>query len=145
MTHRHARPEAGVNPRGSRRGAAPQAPPSFIERYRGAMLGGVAVAIIVVLGAIFVLKFGPTNAGKEAAAGAQPVDPAVLAAVTQIPSSVYDAVGLGNAGNGPKPLTGAPALQSGGKPEVLYIGAEYCPFCAAERWAMIAALGRFGT
>jgi hypothetical protein len=28
---------------------------------------------------------------------------------------------------------------------VLYIGAEYCPYCAAERWAMIAALSRFGT
>lgn len=38
-----------------------------------------------------------------------------------------------------------PPLTSGGKPEVLYIGAEYCPFCAAERWAMIVALSRFGT
>jgi Domain of unknown function (DUF929) len=36
-------------------------------------------------------------------------------------------------------------LTSGGKPEMLYIGAEYCPFCAAERWAMIVALSRFGT
>ncbi len=37
------------------------------------------------------------------------------------------------------------SLTSGGKPEMLYIGAEYCPFCAAERWAMIVALSRFGT
>jgi hypothetical protein len=28
---------------------------------------------------------------------------------------------------------------------MLYIGAEYCPYCAAERWAMIIALSRFGT
>jgi hypothetical protein len=28
---------------------------------------------------------------------------------------------------------------------MLYIGAEYCPFCAAERWAMAQALSRFGT
>ena len=28
---------------------------------------------------------------------------------------------------------------------MLYIGAEYCPYCAAERWAMIVALSRFGT
>jgi Domain of unknown function (DUF929) len=28
---------------------------------------------------------------------------------------------------------------------VLYIGAEYCPYCAAERWAMVVALSRFGT
>jgi thiol-disulfide isomerase/thioredoxin len=36
-------------------------------------------------------------------------------------------------------------LTSGGKPEVLYMGAEYCPYCAAQRWAMINALSRFGT
>ena len=28
---------------------------------------------------------------------------------------------------------------------MLYYGAEYCPYCAAERWAMAAALSRFGT
>ena len=39
----------------------------------------------------------------------------------------------------------APALTIGGKPEILYIGAEYCPYCATERWAMVLALGRFGT
>ena len=28
---------------------------------------------------------------------------------------------------------------------MLYYGAEYCPYCAAERWAIAAALSRFGT
>jgi Domain of unknown function (DUF929) len=28
---------------------------------------------------------------------------------------------------------------------MLYYGAEYCPYCAAERWGMTAALSRFGT
>ncbi len=28
---------------------------------------------------------------------------------------------------------------------MLYVGAEYCPYCAAERWAFAAALSRFGT
>jgi hypothetical protein len=37
------------------------------------------------------------------------------------------------------------ALSSGGRPEILYIGAEYCPFCAAQRWSMITSLSRFGT
>jgi thiol-disulfide isomerase/thioredoxin len=32
-----------------------------------------------------------------------------------------------------------------GKPVVTYIGAEYCPYCAAERWAIAVALSRFGT
>jgi hypothetical protein len=41
-------------------------------------------------------------------------------------------------------LTGAPLLANG-KPEVLFIGAEYCPICAAERWALVTALSKFGT
>jgi hypothetical protein len=28
---------------------------------------------------------------------------------------------------------------------VVYMGGEFCPYCAAERWALTAALGRFGT
>jgi hypothetical protein len=28
---------------------------------------------------------------------------------------------------------------------MLYIGAEYCPYCAATRWSMAVALSRFGT
>jgi uncharacterized protein DUF929 len=36
-------------------------------------------------------------------------------------------------------------LTASGKPEVLYIGTEYCPYCAAENWALLVALGRFGT
>jgi len=36
-------------------------------------------------------------------------------------------------------------LTSGGKPEILYIGAEFCPFCGGERWAMVMALSKFGT
>jgi hypothetical protein len=32
-----------------------------------------------------------------------------------------------------------------GLPLVTYLGAEYCPFCAGERWPLIVALSRFGT
>jgi hypothetical protein len=28
---------------------------------------------------------------------------------------------------------------------MLYIGAEYCPYCAAERWPLVMALSKFGT
>ena len=40
---------------------------------------------------------------------------------------------------------GVPALTQDGKPEVLYVGAEYCPYCASQRWPLIVALSRFGT
>jgi thiol-disulfide isomerase/thioredoxin len=62
-----------------------------------------------------------------------------------VPASTLSAVGTGSVPSGSlRPLTGPP-LTSGGKPEMLYIGAEWCPYCAAERWAMAVALSRFGT
>jgi hypothetical protein len=43
----------------------------------------------------------------------------------------------------PTAVNGRP-LTSGGKPEVLYVGTEYCPYCVAESWPLIVALSRFG-
>ena len=66
--------------------------------------------------------------------------------VTTVPSSTLTAVAGGTAD--PKSVTtvaSAKPLTSGGKPEVLYIGAQYCPYCATERWALAVALSRFGT
>ncbi len=54
------------------------------------------------------------------------------------------AIVKGRAGDPPLFVNGT-VLMNDGKPEVLYIGAEYCPYCAAERWPMIIALMRFGT
>lgn len=31
------------------------------------------------------------------------------------------------------------------KPYFLYVGAQFCPFCAAERWSLVKALSNFGT
>jgi hypothetical protein len=39
--------------------------------------------------------------------------------------------------------SGTPYL-AGTKPIIVYIGAEYCPYCAAERWPLIISLMRFG-
>lgn len=37
-----------------------------------------------------------------------------------------------------------PHLTRGGKPEILYVATEYCPYCAMENWPLIVALSRFG-
>ncbi len=36
-------------------------------------------------------------------------------------------------------------LYAGTKPELLFIGAQYCPHCAGERWVIVKALNQFGT
>ena len=69
----------------------------------------------------------------------------VVSSISSLPASELDAVGAGSANNLVKPVSGTPLTGPNGHPEVFYLGAEYCPYCAAERWPMIIALSRFGT
>jgi hypothetical protein len=64
-----------------------------------------------------------------------------------VPAAALDQVGKGAVPSTPSPFTpgSGATLTSGGKPQMLYIGAEYCPYCAAMRWPMAVALSRFGT
>lgn len=60
-------------------------------------------------------------------------------------SAIVDAIGSGG-GTSPQPKAiSAPALTENGKPKILYVGAEWCPYCAAQRWVIAATLARFGT
>jgi hypothetical protein len=99
------------------------------------------VVIVVVILIVALL-----NSGSKATA-TTPAPAVVVQAATNVPAGTLAAVGLGPSGiQAPKPTTGnQPALTSNGLPQVLYLGAEYCPFCAAERWPMVVALSRFGT
>lgn len=36
------------------------------------------------------------------------------------------------------------SMKRNGKLYVFFMGAEYCPYCAAERWAIVRALQKFG-
>jgi thiol-disulfide isomerase/thioredoxin len=71
----------------------------------------------------------------------------VVSNVTGVPTATLDKIGDGGGTVTAKPaaISGGTALTANGKPEMLYMGAEYCPYCAAERWPMIVALSRFGT
>ncbi len=91
----------------------------------------------------------PTAGGSAAAAsdpGTSQLSPYVLAALSVSPATL-DAVGSGGAVVPPTSVGGRGSVLRGadGKPEITYIGAEYCPYCAAERWALAVALTRFGT
>src|SRR5580692_9105363 len=111
--------------------------------------GAIVVVVALVLGIVLSLSGGNggssgSTAGNTAAAPTGSALTSVLGQLTSVPASTLDQVGAGTTAANPTTITG-PALTSAGKPEMLYIGAEYCPYCAAERWAMIVALNRFGT
>lgn len=55
------------------------------------------------------------------------------------------AVGRPGSGRDLIRLPAGPVLVSGGKPLVIFVAAEYCPYCAALRWPLVIALARFGS
>lgn len=42
-------------------------------------------------------------------------------------------------------ISDRPLQRASGKALVFFMGAGFCPFCAAERWAIVHALSHFGT
>jgi hypothetical protein len=109
-------------------------------RRRALVVGGSIAAVLAVVATLFAVKL----ARSPARAAAATADAPVAQQIASIPAATFNAVGAGTA-TGLKAISGQPELTLDGKPEVLYVGGEFCPYCAAERWAIAAALGRFGT
>jgi Domain of unknown function (DUF929) len=136
------------------------------QRKRIYLAGGSILVVAIVVIALVLVKLnggGSTTAASNGPTGAALAS--VTKQVTDVPTSVTDQVAGGGVETGMfvsaptsaalssassqlgsyfATVSGTP-LTSAGKPEVLYLGGEYCPFCAAQRWAMINSLARFGT
>jgi len=108
-------------------------------RRRALIVGGAITVVLAVVAALIAVKMTRTPARVAPAAA----DAAVERSIASIPAATFNAVGAGTAAR-LKAISGQPELTLDGKPEVLFMGGEYCPYCAAERWAVAAALGRFG-
>lgn len=118
------------------------------ERNRKLMFGGLWSAVALVVAVVIVLVVVnqvQTANGQKNVTGSAPAS--VQSDISSIPESAFAAAGVKNAGTqvaGIKMLGGTPVLTNG-LPTVIYVGAEFCPYCAAERWALAAALERFGS
>ena len=119
------------------------------QRRRILIASGAIIAVVAIVVAFIVVK---TNSKPSASSSASngPTGAALASVVsdlTSVPASTSDKIGDGGGqvSGKPKAVTNGTPLTANGKPEMLYMGAEYCPYCAAERWAMIQALSRFGT
>lgn len=119
-------------------------------RRRVLIASGSVVAVIAIVVALVVVKalnHHPASAAAVKSSTAT-TNNAVVSQITSLPATELDKVGPGPSGSAavaPLKSIPGPALTSNGKPEMLYIGAEFCPYCAAERWSMVVALSRFGT
>jgi thiol-disulfide isomerase/thioredoxin len=126
--------------------AAQRAAAKRAETRRRVLLSSAAVVVVIAIVVAFVVvKLNHKNGSTGPATGST-LSASVVSDLSAVPASTLNAVGAGTANPQTfiKITKGAP-LTSNGKPEVLYVGAEYCPYCATERWAMVVALSRFGT
>lgn len=132
-------------PTGREKLAALQAQQARATRQKK-LLAITSAAVVVVLAVVAVFyvvgKNKQDSDNKQAVANSK--NTGYLDVIQHIPGKTYDAVGAGAQSNtAPAAVSGA-ALTKNGKPEVLYVGAEFCPFCGMQRWALTAALSRFG-
>ncbi len=109
----------------------------------------IAVAVIVIIGvAVYLLSTNHSNGCSEC--GKQ-VSSMYIKKLSGIANNytLADQIGAGvvvlsgKYANPPKFINAKP-LSVDGKPEVLYVGGEFCPYCATSRWGLIIALMRFG-
>ena len=108
----------------------------------------VAIASITVVLAFVValvaVKLTSTPARLVASESQAPS--VVVRQVTTVPAAVLARMSPGQAVT---PLdtvkTSGPLLTIGGKPAIVFVSEESCPFCAAERWSLAVALSHFGT
>jgi len=132
--------------RAGRPGARPVSGPP--RRSPTALLtwGAVALILIIVI-VLVVVKISSSPATSGGPTQFIPTSQQIVSDVTNIPASVYNKVGVSSsvtAVNPPTLVKNQPPLVINGLPGVYYFGAEYCPYCAAERWAVVASLSRFG-
>jgi len=161
------RPSGGAPPAPSGPGArrlGGQAPPHRNAKQSGAArryersrrkgsstIGWVSVAVVVVLVVVLVVvkltggSSPSTSSGSASGRNPTYAPASLVSTVATIPSSTFDAVGTGGQSAAFTVTSGQPPLTSGGKPQFVYVGGEFCPYCALMRWSLIAALGRFGT
>ncbi len=106
------------------------------------------VLVLVIVIVLLVVKIARDSAPTPTATAAAttPAPASVVNAAVTVPDLAFNTVGAPAAtGPGATVLTGQPPLIVDGRPAVVYVGAEFCPYCAAERWALVVALSRFGT
>lgn len=107
-------------------------------------LVATVVTVALIIAVFFTIAH---NASSGSASNGNPVPASVLSQVTGVSQTTFEKVGKGTITDPFKAAQGNPPINktTAGLPIVLYVGGEYCPYCAAERWSLVVALSRFGT
>lgn len=152
--------QSAPRPSGKRnRNRQPQAPVVDQRLPSATLIAWISVgAVLLLVVGLVVVKITKSpatpasasspNSASSSARVVEPLSAATVAAIADLPIS-------------PRPIPPSPvsdpaataastptltaSVNGHALPEVFYYGAEWCPYCGAERWALASALSRFGT
>jgi thiol-disulfide isomerase/thioredoxin len=101
------------------------------------------IIVILIFAMVFAyFEFGVNYSCTSCTYDSKPVNTSFTNKLI-IPNQEFSSVKIGAASNFPDNVNESELMYQG-KPEILFVSADYCPYCAAERWALIIALDRFG-
>ena len=112
-------------------------------RRRLLAAAGAVTAVLAIVAVLVVVKLTASPAHRAASESAAPA--ALVRQVTTVPAATLAQMSAGQATTLQAVRTHGPLLTLGGKPAIVFVSEESCPFCAAERWALTVALSHFGT
>ena len=105
---------------------------------------GAVTAVLAVVVALVAVKL--TSAPARLVATESAASSVIVRQVTTVPAAVLTGMSPAQVIT---PLQAVqrsgPPLTIGGKPVIVFVSEESCPFCAAERWSLAVALSHFGT
>jgi hypothetical protein len=101
-------------------------------------------AVLAVVVALVAVKLTSTPA--RLTASESQASSVIVRQVTTVPAATLTEVSPGQEITPlQKVKTSGPPLTMSGKPAIVFVSEESCPFCAAERWSLAVALSHFGT
>jgi thiol-disulfide isomerase/thioredoxin len=124
--------------------AAARAAQRRMDQRRRALAVVSTVVVVAVVGAVIAIVAVNSGGSKKSSEASVAASSAVVTQIASVPEATLSQIGKGGAYTKFTSISDNP-LTVGGKPGVLFVGGEFCPYCAGERWALIQALSRFGT
>jgi hypothetical protein len=107
-------------------------------RQRALAVGAVVIFVVAAFGVVSLTRSpsSPTSPTAELASYFQ--------AAVSVSNTTLESVGLPSTVAIPDRVS--PSISTVATNGVVsYVGAEYCPYCALQRWALLVALSKFGT
>lgn len=146
-------PNTGQNAR--HRLAAQRAAEEAARRRNRALLlvGSLVLVLALVIGGMWLVSntqrttaaqtpsaSTPATTSGSAGASASSAEPEYVTLLQHVDAAALNAAGTTGIAALPTPIAGGTPLTKDGKPRVLYVGAEFCPFCAMARLPLTIAL-----